>query len=239
MSDQRSRAIRVRGRAKIGLINPYCDDCNLIITNERLILATDYCTYRFTSNEIVLFKVKQDKIHLVHTVKKYPSKIRLIFKDTRTSLEIIVKIEQAGFIATGDRTKHQVYKMPALIIAVLLWTVPQVYMWHLNTNESLHVPTLAEIIYCLTLFIFSLSVLSSSTLQKMIIKPNHSIEEITFDLGVIAVSYSGWFSYLTIKRIMDESLSQSSTLTIMVGSSGFIIGLLITLITVARSKESK
>ena len=34
-------------------------------------------------------------------------------------------------------------------------------------------------------------------------------------------------------------MSLSSTLTIMVGSSGFIIGLLITLITVARSKESK
>ena len=187
------------GGARIGWINASWPLAQLSATQDKLtVKALVLGKYTFTPEQVsaveryVVIPVLGWGIRIQHCVPDYPQKI--IFWSLGSPDEVITGIRNSGFIPTGSSSVNPVrqgipIRWSAIIAAIVIWNalfmLPALGPAHTNS-----VPNVLILLPLLAAFGFSIGVLMSPTLQRLVLKPDRHVGEIR-SLLLLLSSISG------------------------------------------------
>jgi hypothetical protein len=194
------------GGARIGWINASWPLAQLSATQDKLTVKSFVLgEYTFTPEQVsmveryVRIPVLAWGIRVRHCIPDYPQQI--IFWSLGSPDEVIAGIQNTGFIPAGSSSTNPVrqgipIKWSAIIAAIVIWNalfmLPLLGQAHTNSapNGFIVMPLIAA-------FAFSIGVLRSPTLQRLVLKPDRHVGEIrplllllSFISGLLFVVFS-------------------------------------------------
>jgi hypothetical protein len=175
------------GGARIGWMNASWPLARLSATQDKLtVKALVLGEYTFTPEQVsaveryVVIPVLGWGIRVQHCVPDYPQQI--IFWSLGSPDDVIAGIQNAGFIPTGSSSTNPVHqgipiKWSAIIAAIVIWNALFIPLFLGQTHTNL-APNGLMLMPLLAAFGFSIGVLMSPTLQRLILKPDRRVGEI-------------------------------------------------------------
>jgi len=187
-------SLKYIGGARIGWVNATWPFAILTVTKDKLILnATLIGKYSFSPSEIISLEKYRFflswGIKIYHNVSNYPKNI--VFWYFGKSQRLIDEIAKVGFIASAEvKSGHIKHGIPvrwqALVIITVLWNM----LFILDFNKSKSAPYglgMFSSIAIFLMFLGSISIWKLRLLQRALMKPGRSLNEIKPWLYLIAL----------------------------------------------------